>query len=132
MTHTLTYHSIQNVQLHHHHIGRGIGPYPPSQANVPTNAHAHANATAPHRTHLKCFHVPQENGQCHLKLGPHMSCLCVHDVSHPCTRTCCIVRWAPTMSPAYSECHPQNDNPVEVESFMDDLVKSNPRPLHQD
>ncbi|MBW0496328.1 hypothetical protein O181_036043 [Austropuccinia psidii MF-1] len=68
MTHTLTYHSIQNVQLHHHHLGRGISPYEPAPAWAHTHAytpaatwahahaytpspawaHAHANATAPH------------------------------------------------------------------------------------
>ncbi|MBW0486379.1 hypothetical protein O181_026094 [Austropuccinia psidii MF-1] len=50
MTHTLTYHSIQNVKLCHHNIGRGIGPYAP--APTPAHAHAqapaHANAAAPH------------------------------------------------------------------------------------
>ncbi|MBW0578392.1 hypothetical protein O181_118107 [Austropuccinia psidii MF-1] len=58
MSHTLTYHGSQNVQLRHHHIGRGIGPYAHAYAQVDTHAHAptpahahtnaHANATAPH------------------------------------------------------------------------------------
>ncbi|MBW0539026.1 hypothetical protein O181_078741 [Austropuccinia psidii MF-1] len=47
MTHTVTYHSIQNVQLCHHHIGRGIGPYAPS----PAWAHAHAYAPTPAWAH---------------------------------------------------------------------------------
>ncbi|MBW0546490.1 hypothetical protein O181_086205 [Austropuccinia psidii MF-1] len=128
MTHTLTYHSIQNVQLRHHHVGRVIGPY-----------------------------APATNGRCHLTLGPHISCLCVHDVSHPFTRTHCIVRWAPNISPAYAELiygytsfglcvlitrthlHPQYcvggstsvirkmTIPRRQSPFMDDLVKSNPR-----
>ncbi|MBW0477729.1 hypothetical protein O181_017444 [Austropuccinia psidii MF-1] len=68
MSHTLTYRSIQNVQLCYHHVGRGIGPYAQAQAHayahIPANAHnyaptpahaqantlphAQANATAPH------------------------------------------------------------------------------------
>ncbi|MBW0587108.1 hypothetical protein O181_126823 [Austropuccinia psidii MF-1] len=56
MTHTFTYHSIQNVQLRHHHVGRGISPYAPAPAwahahaytPAPARAHAHTNATAPH------------------------------------------------------------------------------------
>ncbi|MBW0580749.1 hypothetical protein O181_120464 [Austropuccinia psidii MF-1] len=118
----------------------------------------------PHHTHTrhKWFHVPPANCQGHLTLGPHMSCLCVHDVSHPCTRTCCIVRWAPAMSPAYAEIiygytsfslgvpiththpHPRYCGAGSTSvihkmtmlwrqsPFMDDLVKSNPPPLHQD
>ncbi|MBW0503087.1 hypothetical protein O181_042802 [Austropuccinia psidii MF-1] len=46
MTHTLTYHSIQKVQLRHHHIGRGIGLYAPTPAWA--HAPAHSNATQPH------------------------------------------------------------------------------------
>ncbi|MBW0582909.1 hypothetical protein O181_122624 [Austropuccinia psidii MF-1] len=45
MTHTLTYNKIQNVQLRHHHIGRGIGPYAPA----PAQAHTHANAASPNQ-----------------------------------------------------------------------------------
>ncbi|MBW0535391.1 hypothetical protein O181_075106 [Austropuccinia psidii MF-1] len=64
MSHTLTYHRIQNVQLRHCHVGRGIGPYTrvpawahahayaPSLAHAhshtPAPVHAHATATAPH------------------------------------------------------------------------------------
>ncbi|MBW0577404.1 hypothetical protein O181_117119 [Austropuccinia psidii MF-1] len=52
MSHTLTYHSIQNVQLCHHHVGRGIRPYAHiytpaptrEQAHAPAPTHAHANA----------------------------------------------------------------------------------------
>ncbi|MBW0546596.1 hypothetical protein O181_086311 [Austropuccinia psidii MF-1] len=47
MSHTLTYHSSQNVQLCHNHIGKGMGPYAPT----PARAHAHANATAPAAAH---------------------------------------------------------------------------------
>ncbi|MBW0478342.1 hypothetical protein O181_018057 [Austropuccinia psidii MF-1] len=92
-------------------------------------------------------HVSPTNGQCCLKLGPHMSWLCVH-VSHPCTHagTHCIVRRAPPMSSSHAalihsyakfglgvhithtpapavlcgrlhQCHPKNVNPAEVESF---------------
>ncbi|MBW0583209.1 hypothetical protein O181_122924 [Austropuccinia psidii MF-1] len=79
MTHTLTYHSIQNVQLRHHHVGRGIGPY----ASAPT----HANATAPHRRY------------------------CVADSTSAIGKMTIPWRQSP---------------------FMDDLVKPNPPPLHQD
>ncbi|MBW0564487.1 hypothetical protein O181_104202 [Austropuccinia psidii MF-1] len=73
MSHTLTYHSIQNFQLCHHHVGKGIGPYAPApawahihayahtptladthtkaNATAPADAHAHANATAPADAH---------------------------------------------------------------------------------
>ncbi|MBW0569061.1 hypothetical protein O181_108776 [Austropuccinia psidii MF-1] len=70
----------------------------------PPHRHTHAPMRL-HFTHTchKWFHVQPANGQCHLTLGPHMSCLCVHDVSHPCTRTNYMVRWDPAMSPAYSE-----------------------------
>ncbi|MBW0550926.1 hypothetical protein O181_090641 [Austropuccinia psidii MF-1] len=70
--------------------------HPPLHMHMPMQPH-HT------RTRHKWFHVPPSNGQCHLTLGPHMSCLYVHDVSHPCTCTCCIAWWAPTMSPAYAE-----------------------------
>ncbi|MBW0559122.1 hypothetical protein O181_098837 [Austropuccinia psidii MF-1] len=43
MSHTLTYHSIQNVQLSHHHVQRGIGPYAHAHAPAPTWALAHAH-----------------------------------------------------------------------------------------
>ncbi|MBW0505615.1 hypothetical protein O181_045330 [Austropuccinia psidii MF-1] len=58
-------------------------------AQAPTSAYA----TAP---------APPANFQCHLTLGPHMFCLCVH-VSHPCT--CGIVRQAPPVSPAKCQSH---------------------------
>ncbi|MBW0491890.1 hypothetical protein O181_031605 [Austropuccinia psidii MF-1] len=56
MSHTLTYHSIQKVQLCHHHVGNGIGPYAPAPAGAHAHAYthtpalgdAHANTTAPH------------------------------------------------------------------------------------
>ncbi|MBW0543039.1 hypothetical protein O181_082754 [Austropuccinia psidii MF-1] len=47
MTHTLTYHSIQNAQLCHHHVGRGIGPYAPAPARAHPHAYASAAAWAP-------------------------------------------------------------------------------------
>ncbi|MBW0503318.1 hypothetical protein O181_043033 [Austropuccinia psidii MF-1] len=83
MSHTLTYHSIQNVQLHHHHVGRGIGPYTPT----PAWADAHANATTP---------SPQ---------------YCVAGSTSVIRKMTMLQRRSP---------------------FMDDLVRSNPPPLHQD
>ncbi|MBW0534752.1 hypothetical protein O181_074467, partial [Austropuccinia psidii MF-1] len=79
----------------------------PSPTTAKEPAHAHVTAQAPTHTqpHLPpplpqgVPHVSPANGQCHLKLGPHMLCLCVH-VSHPCTRF--IVQWAPTMSPTHA------------------------------
>ncbi|MBW0577451.1 hypothetical protein O181_117166 [Austropuccinia psidii MF-1] len=63
MSPTLTYHSIQNVQLRHNNVGRGIGPYAhayapnPARADAqtPALAHAHANVTTPHL--LPCMHM---------------------------------------------------------------------------
>ncbi|MBW0492565.1 hypothetical protein O181_032280 [Austropuccinia psidii MF-1] len=83
MTHTLTYQSIQHVQLRHHHVGRGIGPYAPA----PTWAHTHAYATPPHPWY------------------------CAED----------------STSVIHKMTIPWRRSPI-----MDDLVKSNPQPLHQD
>ncbi|MBW0470656.1 hypothetical protein O181_010371 [Austropuccinia psidii MF-1] len=138
---------------------------------VPPHRHGHTHLPLHkhmpmklHQTHTRhsWFHASLANGQFHLTLGPHMSCLCVYDVSHPCTQTRCIVWWAPTMSPAYAELiygyksfglgvpvththlHPQYCAAGSTSfirrmtimnrrrPFMDDLVKSNPPPLHQD
>ncbi|MBW0570351.1 hypothetical protein O181_110066 [Austropuccinia psidii MF-1] len=139
-------------------------PPPHRHMHMHTQTHPHPHMPRqPHctRTRHKLFHVPPTNGQCHLKLGPHKSCLCVHDVSHPCTRTHCIVWWAPTIAPTYAELIygytsfglgvPVTHTPTPVvlyagstsgickmtisqrrSPFMDDLVKSNPPPLHQD
>ncbi|MBW0497075.1 hypothetical protein O181_036790 [Austropuccinia psidii MF-1] len=81
MTHTLTYNSIQNVQMRHHHVGRGISPY------APVPAHAQANATPPHARY--------------------------------CAAGSTSVIQKMTIPPRRSP-------------FMDDLVKSNNLPLHQD
>ncbi|MBW0538097.1 hypothetical protein O181_077812 [Austropuccinia psidii MF-1] len=83
MSHTLTYHSIQNFQLRHHHVGRGIGPY--AHAYTPTPAYAHA--AAPHPRYCVAG-----------------STIFILKITIP---------WR--QSP-----------------FMDDLVRSNPPPLHQD
>ncbi|MBW0527239.1 hypothetical protein O181_066954 [Austropuccinia psidii MF-1] len=91
MTHTLTYHSIKNVQLHHHHVERGIRPYAPAHphayAPTPTRAHANTYATTPHPWY------------------------CMMDSTS-------VIRKMKI---------PQRQSP-----FIDDLVKSNPQPLHQD
>ncbi|MBW0469768.1 hypothetical protein O181_009483 [Austropuccinia psidii MF-1] len=76
--------------------------------HLPLHMQTHPHPHTPVQQHRTCtrhkwFHVPPANCQCHLTLGPHMSCLCVHDVSHPCTHTHCIVQWPPAMSPAYFE-----------------------------
>ncbi|MBW0480182.1 hypothetical protein O181_019897 [Austropuccinia psidii MF-1] len=51
MSHKLTNHSIRNVQLCHHHVGRGIGPYTPApapaEAHTPAPSLAHAHAPHP-------------------------------------------------------------------------------------
>ncbi|MBW0516604.1 hypothetical protein O181_056319 [Austropuccinia psidii MF-1] len=76
MSHTLTYHSFKNLQLWHHHFGRGIGPYTPAPARphahtptqedthshsyAPAPACAHANATAPHPWYLEENYIPLE------------------------------------------------------------------------
>ncbi|MBW0516768.1 hypothetical protein O181_056483 [Austropuccinia psidii MF-1] len=83
MSHTLTYHSIQNVQLRHHHVGRGIGPYAHAYAPAPTQA----DANAPHPRY------------------------CVAGSTSVICKMTILRRWSP---------------------FMDDLVRSNPPPLHQD
>ncbi|MBW0532844.1 hypothetical protein O181_072559 [Austropuccinia psidii MF-1] len=72
MSNTLTYHSIQNVQLCHHNVGKGIGPYAPApaqaQAHAPAyappalaDAYAHANAITP-------------AGHTHMPMHPHRNC----------------------------------------------------------
>ncbi|MBW0562513.1 hypothetical protein O181_102228 [Austropuccinia psidii MF-1] len=54
MSHTLAYHSIQDVQLCYHHVRKGIRPDAPAPAwahayaHTPTQVDAHANATTPH------------------------------------------------------------------------------------
>ncbi|MBW0493069.1 hypothetical protein O181_032784 [Austropuccinia psidii MF-1] len=95
MTHTLTYHSIENVQLRHHHVGRGIGPYAPA----PAQAHAHAYPPALARAHAHANSTT-----------PHLQ-YCVGD----------------STSVIHKMTIPWRQSP-----FMDDLVKSNPPPLHQD
>ncbi|MBW0466297.1 hypothetical protein O181_006012 [Austropuccinia psidii MF-1] len=100
MTHTLTYNSIQNFQLHHHHVGREIVPYAPAPTQAHTNApaptHAHANATAPaalcgglqpyHPLMLSLFMDTH-----------HLGLVCP---SHAHTHTCSIVRQALPVSSA--------------------------------
>ncbi|MBW0492749.1 hypothetical protein O181_032464 [Austropuccinia psidii MF-1] len=87
MSHTLTYHRIQNVQLRHHQIERGIGPYAPTPAQADAHAPTPANATAPH--------------------APYCA---VGSTSVICKMTV-----------------PRRRSP-----FMDELVRSNRLPLHQD
>ncbi|MBW0533392.1 hypothetical protein O181_073107 [Austropuccinia psidii MF-1] len=127
-----------------------------------TCKHTHTHTLQYNSTRHKWFHGPPANGQCHLKLVPRVSFLCMHDVSHPCTCTHCIVRWDPTMSPTYAQLiygytsfgcgvpvthtHPHTRYcaagstsvipkmtiPWRRSPFMDDLVRSNPPPLDQD
>ncbi|MBW0517503.1 hypothetical protein O181_057218 [Austropuccinia psidii MF-1] len=125
--------------------------YAPARATAqaPAPAHTTAQETAPAQAFAQGIpHVSFTNCQCHLKLGPHILCLCVH-VSHSCTH--CIVQWAPTMSPPHAEvihgytelgkhiilpwcachthtplalwgrlhqCHPQNINPTKAEGVL--------------
>ncbi|MBW0533571.1 hypothetical protein O181_073286 [Austropuccinia psidii MF-1] len=62
MSHTLTYHSIQNGQLCHHHVVRGISPYAPAPARE--DAHAHAYAPTPTHGHAnaKQMHPQRTRG----------------------------------------------------------------------
>ncbi|MBW0568812.1 hypothetical protein O181_108527 [Austropuccinia psidii MF-1] len=64
----------------------------PALATAQKPAHAHANAQAPTHAHAPQLHkhpnplqgvphVSPAHGVCHLRLGPHMLCLCVN-VSH--------------------------------------------------
>ncbi|MBW0489378.1 hypothetical protein O181_029093 [Austropuccinia psidii MF-1] len=85
MSHTLSYHSIQNIQLCHHQVGRGIGPNAPP-APTPAHAHTHANAATPHPWY------------------------CVAGSTSVIRKMTIQRRRSP---------------------FMDDLVSSNPLPLHQ-
>ncbi|MBW0577375.1 hypothetical protein O181_117090 [Austropuccinia psidii MF-1] len=108
MSHTLTYHSIQNFPLRHPHVGRGIGPYAPApsraHAYAPAPAlvgvHAHANSTAPADT------------------PPHTHANAT--TLHP--RYCA----EGSTSVIRKMTIPRRQSP-----FVDDLVRSNP-PLHQD
>ncbi|MBW0511157.1 hypothetical protein O181_050872 [Austropuccinia psidii MF-1] len=93
MSHTLTYHSIQNVPLHHHHIGRGIG----TNAPAPTWAHAHAPAPV---------HAHANTNAAALHLW-----YCAAGSTSVILKMAVLRRRSP---------------------FMDDLVRLNPPPLHQD
>ncbi|MBW0576114.1 hypothetical protein O181_115829 [Austropuccinia psidii MF-1] len=83
MSRTLTYQGIENVQLRHHHVGRGIrlfSPYAPApiwahapalahaHAHAPTPAHSHSNVTAPH---LPLHMHMQTNPHTHMPMQPH-------------------------------------------------------------
>ncbi|MBW0482842.1 hypothetical protein O181_022557 [Austropuccinia psidii MF-1] len=105
MSHTLTYHSIQNVKLRHHHVEKAIIPYAPAPAWVHAHAHtpawanAHAHTYAPASTHAHANATAQ----------------------HPWY---CVAR---STSVILKMTIPWRQSP-----FMDDLVRSNPPPLHQD
>ncbi|MBW0552299.1 hypothetical protein O181_092014 [Austropuccinia psidii MF-1] len=122
MTHTLTYHSIQNVQLRHHHVGRGMGPYTPA----PAQEHAHTrqcNQTAPAPAALCGGLQP-----CHLLMlssfmATHHLALVCPSHTHPHPPYCA----AGSTSVICKMTILQRQSP-----FMDELVKSNPPPLHQD
>ncbi|MBW0560110.1 hypothetical protein O181_099825 [Austropuccinia psidii MF-1] len=77
-----------------------LQPHPHMDTHTQVNQHHHPHTHTP----TVVSHVSPPNGQFHLTLGPHMLCLCVH-VAHPCThtKTRCIVRRAPTMSPTHAE-----------------------------
>ncbi|MBW0542850.1 hypothetical protein O181_082565 [Austropuccinia psidii MF-1] len=97
MSHTLTYHSIRNVQLCLYHIGKGTGPYAPAPAwahthtPAPVDAHAHtnapphaqANATAPADTHANAT-------------APHPRYFAAGSTSVICKMTI-LRRWSPFM-----------------------------------
>ncbi|MBW0490387.1 hypothetical protein O181_030102 [Austropuccinia psidii MF-1] len=51
MSHTLTCHIIENVQLCHHHVGWGSGPYAHAYGPGPARAHTHAPAPAWEHAH---------------------------------------------------------------------------------
>ncbi|MBW0574599.1 hypothetical protein O181_114314 [Austropuccinia psidii MF-1] len=74
MTHTLTFHSIQNVQLRPHHVGRGISPYTPTptRAHAYTPKHTDAYAPAPAQAHA---YAPATSGfMCHLQMVNALTC----------------------------------------------------------
>ncbi|MBW0472943.1 hypothetical protein O181_012658 [Austropuccinia psidii MF-1] len=76
-----------------------------SHTYAPAPATAQARGTTPTPTPATAQALTPAapaNVQCHLTLGPHMLCLCVH-VSHPCTRS--MVRRAPPVSPAKCQSH---------------------------
>ncbi|MBW0548706.1 hypothetical protein O181_088421 [Austropuccinia psidii MF-1] len=70
----------------------------PATAKATTNAPAPTTAQALTETHGTTSELPA-NCQCHLTLGPHILCLCMH-VSHPFTHG--IVWRAPPVSPRKS------------------------------
>ncbi|MBW0572582.1 hypothetical protein O181_112297 [Austropuccinia psidii MF-1] len=70
MSHPLTYHSIQNVQLRHHHVGRGIGPYAHAYEPALVHANAHTNAAA----HAHAAPPPRMNMQTQMPMKPHRTC----------------------------------------------------------
>ncbi|MBW0540251.1 hypothetical protein O181_079966 [Austropuccinia psidii MF-1] len=107
MSHTLTNHSIQNFQLCHHLVGRGISPYAPTPAQAheytPAPAWAHAYAHTPAHAHANT-NAPANATARHPRYCAVGSTSVIRKMT--------ILR---SQSP-----------------FMDDLVRSNPPPLHQD
>ncbi|MBW0561564.1 hypothetical protein O181_101279 [Austropuccinia psidii MF-1] len=104
MSHTLTYHSIQNFKLCHHHIVKGISHYAPTPTwahayePAPAQAHTHANATAPADKHTHANPTA---------LHPQY---CAAGSTTVIRKMTILRRWLP---------------------FMDNLVRSPPPPLHQ-
>ncbi|MBW0527937.1 hypothetical protein O181_067652 [Austropuccinia psidii MF-1] len=103
MSHTLIYHRIQNVQLFHHHVGKGIGPDTPipAWAHTPALADAHANATAPADAHANATAPADAHANA---TTPHPQCCAAGSTSVICKMTI-----------------PQRRSP-----FMDELVRSTP------
>ncbi|MBW0555969.1 hypothetical protein O181_095684 [Austropuccinia psidii MF-1] len=117
MSHTLTYHSIKNVQQCHHHVGKGIGPYPPApkwaHTHTPAQVDAHANATTPAdaHAHANATTVAEADANATAPEEEHANATTPHWwYSAPCSTS--VIRKMTIM---------RRRSP-----FMDDLVRSNP------
>ncbi|MBW0534903.1 hypothetical protein O181_074618 [Austropuccinia psidii MF-1] len=118
MTHTPTFHSIQNIKLRHHHVGRGIGPCAPAHPPSPAYANAHANtpahANAPAHSNAIAPAPAKSGCMCHPKMVNairHWALTCIAFVCMSHTPTLMV------LCGGLYKCHAQNNKPTRAESF---------------
>ncbi|MBW0500076.1 hypothetical protein O181_039791 [Austropuccinia psidii MF-1] len=125
MSHKLTYRSIQNVQLRHHDVERGISPYAtaPTQAHAHTSApalahsHAHAHAPSPAHAHAQAPAPAHAHAHTHTPAPTNAHTHAHANATAPHPRYCA----AGSTSVICKITILRRQSP-----FMDDLVRSNP------